>query len=180
MGVTSGGYRGRCRCVDNAGLGLLIEVYHRLGRRDDGLQPGAAQPVHVERGRLLRHAGADRTDAAQVRIARLGRNDVAHDDVFDALGTDAGAFDRRLDSRGTQITEGHILERAAFQIAHDDIWRLVRAIVIVYGQQMGMLKAGDQAAGPAILEEDYFTCRVLDGWSFVISDAGDIMLNRKG
>jgi hypothetical protein len=34
MGVTSGGYGGRCR-VDNAGLGLLIEVYHRLGSRDD-------------------------------------------------------------------------------------------------------------------------------------------------
>ncbi len=46
--------------------------------------------------------------------------------------------------------------------------------------KLSQLKAGDQAAGPAILEEDYFTCRVLDGWSFVISDAGDIMLNRKG
>ena len=41
------------------------------------------------------------------------------------------------------------------------------------------LKAGDHASGPAILEEDYFTCRVLEGWTFVISDAGDIMLNRK-
>lgn len=46
--------------------------------------------------------------------------------------------------------------------------------------KLSQLKPGDQAAGPAILEEDYFTCRVLDGWSFVISDAGDIMLNRKG
>ena len=45
--------------------------------------------------------------------------------------------------------------------------------------KLSQLKAGDQAAGPAILEEDYFTCRVLDGWSFVISDAGDILLNRK-
>ena len=41
------------------------------------------------------------------------------------------------------------------------------------------LKAGDHGVGPAILEEDYFTCRVLDGWSFVISDAGDILLKRK-
>lgn len=46
--------------------------------------------------------------------------------------------------------------------------------------KVGQLKAGDHAAGPAILEEDYFTCRVLEGWTFVISDAGDIMLNRKG
>jgi N-methylhydantoinase A len=53
-----------------------------------------------------------------------------------------------------------------------------RVDVPVY--KLSQLKAGDQAAGPAILEEDYFTCRVLDGWSFVISDAGDIMLNRKG
>ena len=45
--------------------------------------------------------------------------------------------------------------------------------------RMSMLKPGDHARGPAIIEEDYFTCRVLDGWGFVISDAGDIMLNRK-
>lgn len=45
--------------------------------------------------------------------------------------------------------------------------------------RMSALKAGDHASGPAIIEEDYFTCRVLDGWGFVISDAGDIMLNRK-
>lgn len=45
--------------------------------------------------------------------------------------------------------------------------------------ELSKLKAGDHAVGPAILEEDYFTCRVLEGWSFVISDAGDILLNRK-
>jgi len=45
--------------------------------------------------------------------------------------------------------------------------------------RMAALKPGDHASGPAIIEEDYFTCRVLDGWSFVISDAGDIILNRK-
>jgi N-methylhydantoinase A/oxoprolinase/acetone carboxylase beta subunit len=45
--------------------------------------------------------------------------------------------------------------------------------------RLAELKAGDHASGPAILEEDYFTCRVLEGWTFVISDAGDIMLNRK-
>ena len=42
------------------------------------------------------------------------------------------------------------------------------------------LAAGDFAAGPAILEEDYFTCRVPEGWQFVISDAGDILLSREG
>jgi N-methylhydantoinase A/oxoprolinase/acetone carboxylase beta subunit len=45
--------------------------------------------------------------------------------------------------------------------------------------QLAQLKAGDHAEGPAILEEDYFTCRVLAGWTFVVSDAGDILLKRK-
>jgi N-methylhydantoinase A len=45
--------------------------------------------------------------------------------------------------------------------------------------QLAQLDPGDHAEGPAILEEDYFTCRILDGWSFVISEAGDIFLNRK-
>jgi len=44
---------------------------------------------------------------------------------------------------------------------------------------LGQLKAGDHASGPAILEEDYFTCRVLDGWSFVISEHNDILLTKK-
>lgn len=42
------------------------------------------------------------------------------------------------------------------------------------------LGPGDHGIGPAIIEEDYFTCRVLDGWSFIISDAGDILLTKKG
>lgn len=45
---------------------------------------------------------------------------------------------------------------------------------------LNQMKAGDHGVGPAIIEEDFFTCRVLDGWSFVISDAGDILLKRKG
>ena len=44
--------------------------------------------------------------------------------------------------------------------------------------RLAELKPGDHAMGPAIVE-DYFTCRVLEGWTFVISDAGDILLNRK-
>lgn len=46
--------------------------------------------------------------------------------------------------------------------------------------KLSNMKTGDSGVGPAIIEEDFFTCRVLDDWSFVISDAGDILLNRKG
>jgi N-methylhydantoinase A/oxoprolinase/acetone carboxylase beta subunit len=55
---------------------------------------------------------------------------------------------------------------------------LGRVDVPVY--RLADLSAGDHGVGPAIIEEDFFTCRVLDGWSFVISDAGDILLKRKG
>lgn len=52
-----------------------------------------------------------------------------------------------------------------------------RVAVPVY--RLAKLKAGDHATGPAIIEEDYFTCRVRDDWGFVISDHGDILLKRK-
>ncbi|OJK06334.1 hydantoinase [Acinetobacter baumannii] len=42
------------------------------------------------------------------------------------------------------------------------------------------LQTGDYATGPAILEEDFFTCRVRDGWTFVISAQKDILLSQEG
>lgn len=38
--------------------------------------------------------------------------------------------------------------------------------------------AGASAAGPAVLEEAFFTCRIESGWSFEINEAGDILLSR--
>jgi len=54
---------------------------------------------------------------------------------------------------------------------------LGRIDVPVY--RLADLAGGDFAAGPAILEEDYFTCRVPSGWQFVVSDAGDVLLTRE-
>jgi N-methylhydantoinase A len=39
--------------------------------------------------------------------------------------------------------------------------------------------AGARAAGPAVLEEAFFTCRIDAGWSFEVSDAGDVLLTRE-
>ncbi len=39
-------------------------------------------------------------------------------------------------------------------------------------------KPGASAAGPAVLEEAFFTCRVDAGWRFTINQAGDILLER--
>ena len=38
--------------------------------------------------------------------------------------------------------------------------------------------AGAGAAGPAVLEEAFFTCRIERGWRFEINQAGDILLSR--
>jgi N-methylhydantoinase A/oxoprolinase/acetone carboxylase beta subunit len=39
-------------------------------------------------------------------------------------------------------------------------------------------KAGASAAGPAVLEEAYFTGRIDAGWRFEINDSGDLLLSR--
>lgn len=45
--------------------------------------------------------------------------------------------------------------------------------------RLAELKPGDWAAGPAVLEEDYFTCRILEGWRLVVSNLGDVLLTRE-
>jgi N-methylhydantoinase A len=45
--------------------------------------------------------------------------------------------------------------------------------------KLSSLAPGDHAVGPAILEDEYFTANVLSGWGFVISDLGDIFLEKR-
>ncbi len=44
--------------------------------------------------------------------------------------------------------------------------------------EVSYMKPGDYGAGPAIIEEEYFTCQVLDCWEFVVTEFGDIRLTR--
>ena len=44
--------------------------------------------------------------------------------------------------------------------------------------KLASMSAGDHAAGPAIVEEDFFTCPVAEGWTFTITDLGDIFLSK--
>ena len=62
--------------------------------------------------------------------------------------------------------------------------RRIRCIAVLFacgaliacGTSDDKQKAGAKAAGPAVLEEAFFTCRIDAGWSFEINDAGDILL----
>lgn len=38
------------------------------------------------------------------------------------------------------------------------------------------LVPGSGAVGPAVLEEEFFTCRIDPGWRFVVNEAGDILI----
>jgi len=46
--------------------------------------------------------------------------------------------------------------------------------------QLDKLKPGDTGTGPALIEESYFTCRILDGWSYKVNENKDIVINRNG
>ena len=50
-----------------------------------------------------------------------------------------------------------------------------RAIPLYVVEQQ---RPGASAAGPAVLEEAFFTCRIDAGWTFEINAVGDILLNR--
>ncbi|HSV70022.1 MAG TPA: hydantoinase/oxoprolinase family protein [Methylibium sp.] len=87
------------------------------------------------------------------------------------------AIKRLREERGSAAK---FVERAAAQpVGTRNVLTRNHGRIDVPVYQLAQLQVGDHAAGPAILEEDYFTCRVLDGWSFVISDAGDVLLNRR-
>ncbi|AZI36616.1 hydantoin utilization protein A [Caenibius tardaugens NBRC 16725] len=42
------------------------------------------------------------------------------------------------------------------------------------------LAPGDHGVGPCIVEEEFFTCRVPDGWSWVVTGNHDLFLEREG
>jgi N-methylhydantoinase A/oxoprolinase/acetone carboxylase beta subunit len=95
----------------------------------------------------------------------------------DSVELEMAAIKRLRAASGSHASFAERAPAVADGVRHVLTRTMGRIDVPVY--RMATLKSGDHASGPAILEEDYFTCRVLDGWSFVISDAGDIILNRK-
>jgi len=40
------------------------------------------------------------------------------------------------------------------------------------------LAPGQGAAGPAVVEEEYFTCLVPNGWTFAVNDNHDLVLQK--
>ena len=84
----------------------------RLDGQVDRLQAGGAGAVDRHRRDRVRQACRERRAAGGV--ARLGRLEhVAHDDLVDVLGRDAGALHGGADGDGAEVGAAHVLERAA-------------------------------------------------------------------
>ena len=43
---------------------------------------------------------------------------------------------------------------------------------------VNFMEPGDHGVGPAVIEEEYFTCLVRDGWQFVVTELGDVCLTK--
>jgi N-methylhydantoinase A/oxoprolinase/acetone carboxylase beta subunit len=43
---------------------------------------------------------------------------------------------------------------------------------------VNVMEPGDFGVGPAVIEEEYFTCLVRDDWEFVVTELGDICLTK--
>jgi N-methylhydantoinase A/oxoprolinase/acetone carboxylase beta subunit len=44
--------------------------------------------------------------------------------------------------------------------------------------QVSKMKSGNHGVGPAVIEDEYFTCLVRHGWAFVVTELGDICLTK--
>jgi len=44
--------------------------------------------------------------------------------------------------------------------------------------EINYMNPGDYGVGPAVIEEEYFTCLVEDGWEFIVTELGDICLSK--
>ena len=84
---------------------------HQLGDLDR-THGRRAHLVDGVRGNLLRNPRGDRRLTCG-RLARAGLEDLAHDDVADLLGVDAGPLEPRADRDGAELGRRNVGESAA-------------------------------------------------------------------
>lgn len=156
--------------------GMLQEAVAGLKTKAsrDMYAEGFAEGCYEIRARLVASVGGKEISS-----------DLADTPVLPAAFKKAAAIELELSA--VKVLRSESAKRASFEAggkAQPDGKRTLltkgqgRVDVPVY--KLASMKTGDCGVGPAIIEEDFFTCRVLDGWNFVISDTGDILLNRKG
>ena len=176
------------------GIGSCNISQHYSATLQDGTDAKLQEAVALMNGKAARDMYAEgfsegSYDIRTRLVATVGGKEIFH--VLLDSNKLPDAF-KRIDSIEVELSAVKILQKENAKLAmYDDAAQAVpngmrtlltkcdgRIDVPVYN--LNQMKIGDHGIGPAIIEEDFFTCRVLDGWSFVISDAGDILLKRKG
>ncbi|MFG1479632.1 hydantoinase/oxoprolinase family protein [Xanthobacter sp. V4C-4] len=159
--------------ADPADLGKTLETL-RVKAARDMFAEGCAEGTYAIEARLNADFGDGRVES------------VALDGTPQVPAAFAGARSVELELKAVKSLRAAGEKAAAFApgapaTAHGKRHVLIRdhGRIDVPVYRLADLAEGAFASGPAILEEDYFTCRVPDGWQFVISDAGDILLSRK-
>ena len=99
------------------------------------------------------------------------------------------AQDLRVQLRATRPIPHFALKPADTKEGKAAVTKLARKVRVSKGgklteQSLPLFKheelaPGQWAAGPAVVEEEYFTCLVPDGWKFLVNDNHDLMLQKK-
>ena len=97
--------RARHRLLAAGDDALRVARLDRLGGEHHGLEAGAADLVDGEGGDGRRQSGVDQRLAGR-GLAAAALHHLAHDDLVDRAGVDAGPRDRLADDHGAELGRG--------------------------------------------------------------------------
>jgi N-methylhydantoinase A/oxoprolinase/acetone carboxylase beta subunit len=100
--------------------------------------------------------------ASDVRLQYRATKEIPHF-VLKAVDTAKGNGAKSKKTRTLQLAEAGSAKLKATELP---LYKLAE------------LAPGDWAQGPAIVEEEYFTCFVAQGWNFLINENHDIVMNK--
>ncbi|MBL6749850.1 MAG: hydantoinase/oxoprolinase family protein [Nevskia sp.] len=170
-------YDGALGKAGAAGLEQLVERFTNAARRDMYAEGFDLSECTVEKSISFDRNGEHATrrlnggglpaevpaNASDVRLQLRATKPIPHFTLRPA-DTAAGAQAKASRSRTLRVAggKGGALAEAALPLyKHEE------------------LSAGNWAAGPAIVEEEYFTCLVPEGWRFLVNENHDLVLNKQ-
>ena len=119
--------------------------------------------VHKLNGKAELPEGARK--AAELRLQLRATKEIPHFHL-NAVDTKAGAQAQTTQARTVRLAAdpakpGNLTAKGLPLFRHEE------------------LQAGQWGLGPAIVEEEYFTCYVASGWRFLVNENRDLVLNKQ-
>ena len=180
------------------GIGFSDIAHSYDARLPDASEKGLAAALERLRGRARSDMYAEGFDLAECTIEKSLEFSQNGEPVTRRLNGDLKipdglqtASDLRVQLRATRTIPHFALKAVDTAAGKAATNRAIRSLRLVEAggrtlaaaqalplYQHEKLVAGDHAAGPAIVEEQYFTCLVPQGWSFLVNDNHDLVLRR--